>query len=171
MNISSPILDLQQGSYKYQDHFFNASYLQSSHSTCQPSQAGTYQWGFSFPLLFAFMVVTTLLALSVLLTWYKYYDRCWPQQVDMMFGRIRTALVVSTSVRETLGDTADAISGEQLDECLLSSSDGVKREHAKSQIMEVPAPHGRRHARLKKELPVGSEAYKLYIANGRIDDA
>ena len=145
--------------------------MQSGHSTCQPSQAGTYEWGFSFPLLFAFMVVTSLLALSVLLTWYKYHDCCWPQQVDMMFARLRTAFVVSTSVREKLGDAADEISGEQLNDYLLSMSDGVKREHAKYQIMDVPGPHVKRHPGLKTELPVGSEAFKLYIANGRIADA
>ena len=73
---------------------------------------------------------------------------------------------MSTSVRESLSDAADVISGEQLNECLLSMSDGVKRQHANSEIMEVPGPHVRRRARHKKELLVGFEAYKLYIADG-----
>lgn len=112
------------------------------------------------------MVVTALLGLSVLLTWNYYFDRSWPQQMDLVFGSIRTALLVAESVREKLGHCVNEMSNGQLKRSLSAQGDGVKGEHTNSQIMQVPGPHTRKRIKPKRELAVGSEAYKTYLAKG-----
>lgn len=170
--IDSPVLNIRKGTFKYFDqgsnvtHVLNATFLQSDHSICQPSQPTVYEWGFSFPMLFSFMVTTVLLGLSVLLTWFVYCDRSEPQEIDLLFGPIRTALVVSTSVREALGGAVDELSGEDLEHLLSASSDGVKLGRANDELANQSDSWRERRVRNDATFPVGSESYRMYIEQG-----
>lgn len=152
--------------YSYEGQNYSRSDLEGNNTFCQPSAAGEYQWGFSFLLLFPFMIVTIIFGLCVTMVHYKYYESLWHQQVDMIFGRTRAALVVASSVKERLGDGAYDMSETELRKCLSKMSWGVKQEHARSDIMAVPATHAKRGIKLVYDLPVGSKAYNDYIRYG-----
>nr|OQO24126.1 hypothetical protein B0A51_07549 [Rachicladosporium sp. CCFEE 5018] len=79
---------------------------------CQPQR--TYQWGFSFLLLFAFLV--TMIVLSLTLYIYRCYG-CRPsghEETTEVFGPFRTAIVVADRVRADLGDAVQGMSEKQI---------------------------------------------------------
>ena len=175
------MLHIEGGLFLYHNETINGTYL-SMHGTCQPQSR--YVWGVSFLLLFPFTLLTAPLTLALLCIWYAYHDQLWPQQVDMMFGPLRTALAVTASIRERIGDDADEMTDIELEAILRRAGAGVEQAHARSKLMLRPDPHRRRNGRkvstdgtfaLKSEkykaylrdgFAVGSESYKAYLRDG-----
>ena len=86
------------------------------------------------------MLTTQVLALILLYIWCKNHDRLWPQQVDMIFGHLRTALAIATSIEDELVVDVDEMTNAQLTKALSVPGAGVKQDHARSKIMVQPGP-------------------------------
>lgn len=83
----------------------------------------------------------------------------------MMFGKIRTALVVAASVKERVGDGMYEMTEEEL-ESILEPSVGVGHIHAGSDIMFRPGPLEKSRTKFQYTLPVGPDGYKAYLRKG-----
>ena len=129
----------------------------------------SYEWGFSFLLLFSFMVTTVPLTLLLLAIWWRHHDKLWSQQVDMLFGSLKTALAVTASIRARIGDRVDDMTNSELRRVLEEGRYGVKHEHAGSDIMSRPGPGRRREEQMGKgdgRFEVGSDSYNAYLQDG-----
>ena len=165
--LPSPVLHIETGAYTYvhqnQSQSLYGNDL-SNNGICKPSNR--FEWGFSFILLFSFMVLTIPLALSLLYVWFVYYNRVWPQQVEMVFGSFRTAMAVTASIRDELGTDADEMANSELEKTLRSRCISIRHKHVRSKIMAKPCPNQRIVVRPKYDYVVGSENYKAYIQHG-----
>ena len=83
----------------------------------------------------------------------------------MMFGTIRTALVVAAPVKDRLGDGMYEMTEKELNRNLESSA-GVGHIHAGSEIMLRPGPLEKTRYKFQYTLPVGSDGYKEYLRRG-----
>ena len=159
------MLHIEGGMFTYQNKTLDGTHL-TKVGVCQPMSE--YVWGFSFLLLLPFTIITVPLTLAILLIWYVYEDRLWPQQVDMIFGRLRTSLAVSASIRDTLGEVASDMTNDELQRLLEEGKLGVKRSHAGAMIMSKPGPFRRAKKVVKggDNFPVGSERYQTFMRDG-----
>lgn len=101
------MLQLEAGSYSWTNpttdtkKVFTGKYL-VAHGLCQ-LQNDLYSWGFSFMLLFTFTLTTFVFSMIWAIVAFKHHSRIKPWQVDMAFGDLHTALVVSRSVSLEFG--------------------------------------------------------------------
>lgn len=162
--LDSPILDIRGGTYSHRNRTLLGTHLVAN-GTCTPLD--TYVWGFSFLLLFPFAVITVVLATCLFFIWFRRQNHFWPQQVDSVFGDLRTALVVANSIYDELGASAHAMSNSELEETLATLNLGVDRGHDKSRIGFLPSPREKERTKRKPvKLPVGSERYNAYLQSG-----
>lgn len=160
--LDPPVLHLKGEMYLYQHQMLNESYLLQN-GKCQVS-LGRYQWSFSFFLLFAFALVTFILSVCWSTTLSTYSNQIWPEQVDAIFGNLRSALVVARSIREELGSGVDDMTNDDLKESLTKVNAGVRRDYVGSKIMAMPGPERRKYH--IPNFDVGSERYKAYLRHG-----
>ncbi|OQO09543.1 hypothetical protein B0A48_04945 [Cryoendolithus antarcticus] len=108
---------------------------------CQPQK--TYQWGFSFLLLFVFLVTMIVLSLAL------YIYRCFEckasgrEETTSVFGPFKTAIVVADRVRVDLGDGVQSMSENQIQEVLASRQGSLRTSswlaEKRARLMRRPA--------------------------------
>ena len=94
--------------------------------TCTPQQQ--YRWGFSLILLFMWLSITWLLSIFMYLVWAIHYwnSHQLPEEADKVFGSLRTAMAVTESIRQELGDeVASRLSDDGLKKALKDRGLGV----------------------------------------------
>lgn len=145
--IDPPPLDIAvmgSGSFftRSQGRFFNRTIIQQR-SICQPENK--YYWGFSHQLTFAFLVTSLTLASLTYLVLLRGLCKTDEEHADAVFGDLRTSLVVSKAMRESLGEGCDGMSNEELTKFMEVEGRGVilpdKRhaaELAEVQLLQVP---------------------------------
>ena len=95
-------------------------------SVCTPMQQ--YSWGFSLIILFMWLSITWLLSIFMYLVWLLHYWKSHqlPEEADKVFGSLRTAMAVTESIRQELGeDVANRLSDEELKKALKDRDAGV----------------------------------------------
>lgn len=160
-HLSGEILEIEGGAYNYHNTTLSSAYLLSNSNTLC-NQVDRYEWGFSFLLLFTFYLTTVPLAFTLLLMWYRTNERLWPAQTNLIFGDLRTALVVAESIHDGLDNGIGDLSNDQIKRRLSTHSSGVRREHARSDIMFTLGPH-QTTRKSPLRFPVGSEAYEARL--------
>jgi hypothetical protein len=83
----------------------------------------------------------------------------------MMFGKIRTVLVVAASVANSVGAGMYEMTEKELN-ASLTRSDGVGHVHARSEVLFGPGPYEKCRSRFEYVLPVGSDGYNAYLRRG-----
>lgn len=98
---------------------------------CQPGR--TYQWGFSFLLLFSFLVVSFVLACLICVVQYQCgqlqrASKYWQispilrEQEDRLFGHLSTAVEVVASIRIPEVDSVRGLTDEDMRQALRKKS-------------------------------------------------
>ena len=109
----------------YQGRTYDVAQLQDM-GTCAPMQR--YRWGFSLILLFMWLSVTGLLSIFMYLVWAIHYWKSHelPEEAEKVFGSLRTAMAVTESIRQELGDdVASRLSDDGLKKALKDLRAGV----------------------------------------------
>jgi hypothetical protein len=83
----------------------------------------------------------------------------------MMFGKIRTVLVVAASVENSVGAGMYEMTEKELN-ASLTRSVGVGHVHARSEVLFRPGPYEERRPKFEYVLPVGSDGYHAYLRRG-----
>lgn len=125
LNVTINSLTDSTSSIFYGGQTFDVDRLQDM-STCTPMQM--YQWGFSLILLFMWLAITWLLSIFMYLVWLLHYWRSHqlPEEADKVFGGLRTAMAVTESIRQELGDeVASRLSDDALKKALKERGAGV----------------------------------------------
>ncbi|KAK3681547.1 hypothetical protein LTR37_020855 [Vermiconidia calcicola] len=90
---------------------------------CQPTK--NYQWGFSFLLLFIFLIVTLLLATMLFLVWLMCYPKDGGVAIHQVFGDLATAVRVGDIVRSELGDNVATMVDKAMTKAMAGSFAGI----------------------------------------------
>ena len=91
---------------------------------CTPQQL--YTWGFSFVLLFAFLLVSFVVWMSVYIVWVHVELEAKQTDRAMVFGSLRTALEVGAVLRDNIGDDAQEMKNEGLERAAREGRLGIK---------------------------------------------
>jgi hypothetical protein len=75
---------------------------------CQPQKV--YQWGFSFILLFAFLVTATALSTALYVFWLFTTEATSNVETTSVYGLFKTAIEVGEHIRADLGDDVQRMS-------------------------------------------------------------
>lgn len=132
MKLSTPLLNITMNNLAnidsniyYQGRMFDVAQLQEM-GACAPNQR--YRWGFSLILLFMWLSITGSLSILMYLVWVIHYWKSHqlPQEADKVFGSLRTAMAVTESIRQELGDdVASRLSDDELKRALKDRGAGV----------------------------------------------
>ncbi|KAK5113616.1 hypothetical protein LTR85_010845 [Meristemomyces frigidus] len=79
---------------------------------CQPQKH--YRWGFSFLLLFTYLVVTCVFTIVVYCVWLDTLRYKLDRHTSHLYGTLSTALEVGASIREELGHEANGLQDGEL---------------------------------------------------------
>lgn len=113
-HLDPPLLNISYNMFAYEHKAYSAQFL-ASYGVCAPQKA--YKWGFSFNLLFAFLLASTVVWLCVYIVWIRCTFQVDGEQTSKYFGSLRTALEVAIAIREQLGE-----------QVIDMSNDGLKQE-------------------------------------------
>ena len=125
-HLNPPTLNITIGSssYAYQNQTYGFFWL-NDHVSCQ-SNGSTYQWGFSFLLLFIFCVFTMVWCLGMYAMWMDADQNSRVARSGQKpGGTFRSVIDLATAIREDLGDGAGHLSNGELDKRLKRSKGGL----------------------------------------------
>ena len=168
--LQAPLLNITvnnlAGNIYYQGRTFNVSQLEDM-GTCTPQQR--YRWGFSLILLFMWLSVTWLLSIFMYLVWAIHYwqSHQLPEEADKVFGSLRTAMAMTESIWQELGEeVASRLSDDALRKALRERGAGVSLQRLSqansffglqdmrskaTRMYRVPSPHRGRASTLSAD--------------------
>ncbi|KAK4554042.1 hypothetical protein LTR86_008883 [Recurvomyces mirabilis] len=129
-HLAAPLLNITRNSFEnsnnavfYQGRSLTDSFLME-HGMCAPQE--TYRWGFSLILLFLFLTTTFFTSLLLYGIWLHSYWRKTEVDNEHVFGSLRAAVTVASSIRNELGSQTEELSNRELRKATSARQTGVR---------------------------------------------